>query len=121
MKQLMQIIKPAIRPIDLVKYSGASGDFNEVHTVLAKALEKGHPDLLVHGMFLMGWGSRAIEVWFPDRTLLHFKVRFQAPTYVGTHLIILGELVAENSGELIIKEQNGEIKLKGTFDLKEND
>lgn len=119
MTKLMSIAKSAIQPIDLVKYSGASGDFNEVHTVRDSAMEQGHPDVLVHGMFLMGWAGHAIEIWFPDQELQHFEVRFQAVTYPGTELVIHGEMVSAQSGYLVIQNNAGEIKLTGKFDLKE--
>lgn len=117
MKELPMIKKEAIKPIDLVKYSGASGDFNEIHTVPSLAQEKGLPDIIAHGMFLMGWAGEAISEWFPDYRLKFFKVRFQALTHPGTELAIVGT-AEKGKGEVIIKNLQGEIKLKGYFEFQ---
>lgn len=124
MRELPQVIKRPIEPIDLVKYAGASGDFNEIHTVFFSAKEKGHTDVIVHGMFLMGWCTQAIMEWFPHRKLHLFKVRFQAVTYPGVVLSINGKWADEVSdqrndhGEIEIIDNTGELKLTGYFELK---
>lgn len=118
MKKLAPIIKKTITAIDLVKYSGASGDFNEIHTVPAIAEEKGLADIIAHGMFVMGWAAAAIEEWFPEQQLKSFGVRFQAVTHPGTELVITGTMLTENEGEIFIKDQQDQPKLMGTFMLK---
>lgn len=118
MTELPAIIKKPIASIDLVKYSGASGDFNEIHTIPAIAEEKGLTAIIAHGMFVMGWAADAIEGWFPERRLLSFNVRFQAVTHPGTVLVITGTLLTENKGEIWIKEEQNHPKLMGTFVLK---
>lgn len=118
MTELPAIIKKPIAPIDLVKYSGASGDFNEIHTVPAIAEEKGFDDTIAHGMFVMGWAAAAVEEWFPDRQLQSFGVRFQAVTHPGTVLVINGSMLTDKEGEILIKDQQGQTKLMGTFVLK---
>ncbi|TWT06773.1 3-hydroxyacyl-ACP dehydratase [Planococcus sp. CPCC 101016] len=117
MKKLAPIIKKPITAIDLVKYSGASGDFNEIHTVSTIAKEKGLDDIIVHGMLVMGWAAAAIETWFPERQLKSFQVRFQAVTFPGTVFVITGMLLAEYEGEIQIKDQQDETKLIGAFTL----
>ena len=118
MKKLSTIIKKPIAAIDLVKYSGASGDFNEIHTIPTIAKENGMDDIIVHGMLLMGWAAAAIENWFPERQLKSFQVRFQAVAYPGTVLVIAGTLLTEIEGEIWIKDQQNHTKLMGTFILK---
>lgn len=118
MTELWTIIKKPISPIDLVKYAGASGDFNEIHTVPSTAEEKGFADIIAHGMFVMGWAAAAIEEWFPERQLASFTVRFQAITHPGTVLVITGTMVTENSGEILIKDQQDSTKLRGSFIVK---
>lgn len=121
MRKLAPIIKKPIAAIDLVKYSGASGDFNEIHTIPTIAQEKGLDDTIVHGMLVMGWAAAAIETWFPERQLKlkSFQVRFQAVTYPGTVFVITGMLLTDNEGEIVIKDQQDETKLTGTFTLED--
>lgn len=124
MSELPQVIKHPIEHIDLVKYAGASGDFNEIHTIPIIANEKGYTNVIVHGMFLMGWGTQVIMEWFPHRKIHLFKVRFQAVTYPGIVLTIKGRWTDQgggrenDNGEIEIIDQTGEIKLKGYFELK---
>jgi len=126
-KELPSIIKSPIEHIDLVKYAGASGDFNPIHTVSHIANEKKYPDVIVHGMFLMGWASQAIEEWFPNRRLRRFGVRFMAPTFPGESLVINGKFFVPdtkavvNLGSLEIVDSKGEIKLTGSFELSKGE
>jgi acyl dehydratase len=119
----MKIIeKEPIQPIELVEYSGASGDFNPIHTVPEAAKQKGHLDILAHGMYMMGLASQAIEGWFPDSKLQTFTVRFMAPTYPGIRFTIRGNFEKGDSvdvikGEIEIVDANEERKLKGTCEL----
>lgn len=117
MNELPVIRKQPLKPIDLVKYSGASGDFNEIHTVPSIAHEKGMKDIIAHGMFLMGWAGEAIAEWFPDRKLSRFKVRFQAVTHPGSELFISGTADGDK-GEITIKDSVGEVKLTGSFEIQ---
>lgn len=119
MKQLPVIHKDSIKPIDLVKYSGASGDFNEIHTVPEIAESKGLEKNIVHGMYLMGWATQAINEWFPEQEIARLKVRFQAITKPGERLQIAGIISAEGKGQLVMQNSEGEKKLSGSFELKE--
>ncbi len=123
MKQLPLIKKLPIEAIDLVRYSGASGDFNEIHTVPSKALSKGFPNIIAHGMLLMGWCTGAINEWFPTRKLHQFKVRFQSVVTPGMELTMRGRWEERNNGhdygEIELIDLNGEIKLAGSFVLKQ--
>lgn len=120
MRELPLIKKPPIKVIDLVKYSGASGDFNEIHTVQSVANEKGYPDVIAHGMFLMGWCAEAIQEWFPNRKLRVFTVRFQSIVLPGVELIINGHWQEDgiDRGEIELSDIEGEIKLQGYFELE---
>lgn len=46
-------LEPVSR-MDLIKYSGASGDFNPIHTVDEEATKAGLPGIIAHGMWTMG-------------------------------------------------------------------
>ena len=52
--ELPEIIIPAIEHMDLVRYAGASGDFNLIHTDPKKAVEFGLDGTIAHGMYVMG-------------------------------------------------------------------
>jgi len=117
-QKLPDIHKNPLAPIDMVRYSGASGDFNEIHTVPKVARSKGLKDPIVHGMLLMGWAAAAIDEWFPDRKRAKFTVRFVGMAHAGEAFVIEGILTTENAGELQIKDASGTGKLVGSFEME---
>jgi len=48
---------------DLVRYAGASGDFNPIHWSDRVATSVGLPGVIAHGMFTMALAARALDVW----------------------------------------------------------
>ena len=72
---------------DLVKYAGASGDFNPMHHDDEKARAAGLPSVFGHGMFSMGLLGRAITDYVGIGNLKTFSVRFTKQTWPGETLV----------------------------------
>jgi acyl dehydratase len=53
----------AVRRSDLVRYAGASGDFNPIHWSDRVATSVGLPGVIAHGMFTMALAARAVGEW----------------------------------------------------------
>ena len=69
--------------LDLVKYAGASGDFNVIHWNERLARSVGLPDVIAHGMFTMAQAGRFVTEWAGDPgAVLDFGVRFSAMVQV---------------------------------------
>jgi acyl dehydratase len=68
---------------DLVRYAGASGDFNPIHWSDRVATKVGLPGVIAHGMFTMALVGRAVTEWAgaPD-AVVDFGVRFTRPVVV---------------------------------------
>ena len=68
-----------VRREDLVRYAGASGDFNPIHYSDHVATEMGLPGVIAHGMLTMALAGRAASEWAggPDR-VVELSVRFTA-------------------------------------------
>ncbi|MGC4893894.1 MaoC family dehydratase [Micromonospora sp. DT31] len=68
---------------DLVRYAGASGDFNPIHWSDRTATGVGLPGVIAHGMFTMALVGRAVAAWAgaPD-AVVDFGVRFTRPVVV---------------------------------------
>ncbi|MGC0422265.1 MaoC family dehydratase [Embleya sp. AB8] len=67
----------------LVRYAGASGDFNPIHWNGRFAAEVGLPDVIAHGMFTMAEAARVVTDWLGDPgALIEFGVRFTKPVVV---------------------------------------
>ena len=68
---------------DLVRYAGASGDFNPIHWNERVATEVGLPGVIAHGMFTMALAGRALVEWLGDPgAVVEFSVRFTKPVPV---------------------------------------
>jgi acyl dehydratase len=85
---------------DLVRYAGASGDFNPIHWNERIATEVGLPDVIAHGMYTMALAGRAVTDWTGDPTaLVEYNVRFGRPVVVpdddrGAEVTVTGKVGA---------------------------
>ncbi|GAA1946164.1 MaoC family dehydratase [Amycolatopsis minnesotensis] len=67
----------------LVRYAGASLDFNPIHWNERFAKEVGLPDIIGHGMLTMALGGRFVTDWLGDPgRLVDYSVRFTRPVVV---------------------------------------
>ena len=67
----------------LVRYAGASGDFNSIHYRDDVAVEVGLPGVLAHGMLTMGLAIQPVVDWIGDPgKVLDYSVRFTRPVLV---------------------------------------
>ncbi len=65
--------------LDLVKYAGASGDFNVIHWNERIARSVGLPNVIAHGMYTMAQAGRYVSEWAGDPgAVTEFGVRFSA-------------------------------------------
>lgn len=68
---------------NLVRYAGASGDFNVIHWSERQAKGVGLPDVIAHGMLTMATAGRVVTDWVGDPgRVLSYGVRFSAPVVV---------------------------------------
>ena len=87
---------------DLVRYAGASGDFNIIHWNERTALSVGLPGVIAHGMLTMGHAIRVVTQWIgnPAR-VVDYQVRFTRPVVVpdtaaGVDVTFTGKITAVN-------------------------
>jgi acyl dehydratase len=125
--ELPALHKEPITYTQLVKYAGASGDFNPIHTVIPVAEQAGLGGVIAHGMLIMGMAGQAIGQWFPRQDLRLFHVRFSAMTRPGEEIVVKGrvlERVTAMNGEprlsceVTAENAQGEIKLRGAFQVR---
>jgi acyl dehydratase len=65
--------------LDLVKYAGASGDFNPIHWSERIARSVGLPGVIAHGMYTMAQAGKFVADWAGDPgAVTEFGVRFSA-------------------------------------------
>jgi acyl dehydratase len=72
-----------LRREDLVRYAGASGDFNPIHWNDRMAAALGLPGVIAHGMLTMASAARVVTDWLDDPAdLVEYGVRFTKPVVV---------------------------------------
>lgn len=119
------IQKEQITHTQLVRYAGASGDFNPIHTVVPFAQEKaGFDDVIAHGMLIMGFVGQAIGSWVPVEHLTKYSVRFKAVTRPGEKIRVTGHIVGETDSvwicEAAAKNEQGEVKVSAKFHVRKD-
>ncbi|WP_018720686.1 MaoC family dehydratase [Salinispora fenicalii] len=68
---------------DLIRYAGASGDFNPIHWSDRIATSVGLPGVIAHGMFTMALVGRAVAEWAGAAdAVVDYGVRFTRPVVV---------------------------------------
>ena len=114
-----------IRRVDLVKYAGASGDFNPIHWNERFAQSVGLPDVIAHGMFTMAEAIRVVTDWCGDPGMVvEYSVRFTKPVVVpdgvdeesGARLTVTGKIGAVNEDRTVrvdLTAVSGEEKVLG--------
>jgi acyl dehydratase len=68
---------------DLVRYAGASGDFNPIHWSERFAIGVGLPNVIGHGMLTMALAARVLTTWTGDPSaVIGYSARFTRPVVV---------------------------------------
>lgn len=97
----------------LVRYAGASGDFNAIHYRDDVAAEVGLPGVLAHGMLTMGLAVQPVVNWLGDRGWVSdYQVRFTRPVLVDPQQ---GAEVHVEAKVGAVDEQEARIDLTVTF------
>ena len=115
------VVKHALTRTDLVKYAGASGDLNPMHTDEVAAQAAGLPSVFGHGMFSMGLLGRALTDYVGIGNLASYQVRFTKQTWPGEVLVSAITVTAkrEEDGQKLIElncslaNLAGEVKVEG--------
>ncbi|GAA1554016.1 MaoC family dehydratase [Kribbella lupini] len=106
---------------DLVRYAGASGDFNPIHWNDRMAAALGLPGVIAHGMLTMASAARVVTDWLDDPAdLVEYGVRFTKPVVVpdddkGATVTFSAKVdkVADGLAEIDITALAGEEKVLG--------
>jgi acyl dehydratase len=106
---------------DLVRYAGASGDYNPMHHDEIKAKAAGQPSVFGHGMFSMGFLGSAITDYVGVGNVTRYRVRFSRQTWpdeqLSTKVVVTGK--REEGGKHLVDldvrlvNQDGEEKVVG--------
>jgi acyl dehydratase len=115
------VLRHTLERTDLVRYAGASGDYNPMHHDEVKAQAAGQPSVFGHGMFSMGLLGTALTDFLGVGNLTRYQVRFSRQTWPGeqlsTRIVVVGKRVEGGRHlvdvECILSNENGEEKVSG--------
>ena len=109
----------------LVRYAGASGDFNPIHYRDDVAAAVGLPGVLAHGMLTMGLAVETIVPWLGDSgRILEYGVRFTRPVVVdpeeGAQLRIVAKVgaVDDDSARIDLTVTHNETTVLGKAQVR---
>ena len=105
-----QALEPKTFPVTraaLVRYAGASGDFNPIHWSDRVATAVGLPGVIAHGMFTMALVARAVAEWTGGAEVVELGGKFTNPVVVpdddaGTTVTVAGAVKSVADGLVTI-------------------
>jgi acyl dehydratase len=128
-------MSPAVRPgdtgpeysvgpltrTDIVRYAGASGDFNPIHHDELFAQSAGLPSVMAHGMLSAGLLGSFLTRWFGAGSVRRFKVRFRDRVWPGDVLSARGKVASVQDGravlELELVRQDAAVVVSGSAEV----
>lgn len=122
--EIAPLVNVPIKHTQLVRYAGASGDFNPLHTDPEVGLKVGTGGPIAHGMLIMGFlGHFVSDFLGGPGALRRFGVRFQSMTRHDDVITCSGVITKkyEQDGQHFIeasiaaKDEKGDTKASGSF------
>ncbi len=115
------VVTHVLTRTDLVRYAGASGDYNPMHHDEILATQAGQPSVFGHGMFSMGLLGTALTAYVGADNLASYRVRFSKQTWPGEKLetrIVVKQKRTEGTRNLVdlecsLANADGEVKVVG--------
>lgn len=112
---------------DIVRYAGASGDFNPLHHDEVLAQSVGLKSVFAMGLLHGGYMTKLLTDLASPDTIRRYKVRFKGQVYPGDTLTFQATVddIKERDGErivrlaLVVSSANGDVVIEGDADLVE--
>jgi acyl dehydratase len=114
---LKEIQLDPVDRITLIKYAGASGDYNPIHTIDEEAKKAGLPGIIAHGMWTMGNLAKLFTDFYEEGFIQDYTIRFRGMVFLNDVVTLQAELAEENENNLrfLVRaiNQNGNEVIKG--------
>jgi acyl dehydratase len=118
-----KLVKSPVSHLQLVRYAGASGDFNPLHTDPKIGELIGVGGIIAHGMLIMGFVGQLLSDYVGPTGLRKLGVRFKGMTRLDDVITCTGIITEKYeadgesriAGKVQATDQNGEVKVAGTF------
>ena len=122
-EELPPVVVENLSRTDLVRYAGASGDFNPIHHDEEFAHVAGQPSVFGHGMLTAAFVGRCVTDFVGPDSLRRLKVRFATRVWPGDTIVSMGKVTRKYEadgerridGEVQAVNQKGEVAVSGSF------
>lgn len=121
--EIPKLVTAPVTHLQLVRYAGASGDFNPLHTDPKIGEMIGTGGIIAHGMLIMGFVGQMLSDYVGPQALKKFGVRFKGMTHLDDEITCTGTITEKYeedgegriAGKMQAEDQNGDVKVTGTF------
>jgi acyl dehydratase len=122
-QELAPFVVEKLTRTDLVRYAGASGDFNPIHHDEEFARLAGNPTVFGHGMLTAGFVGKCVTDFVGVENLRRYRVRFATRVWPGDTITCSGRVTRRYEeqgekridGEVQATNQKGEVAVSGSF------
>lgn len=108
--------------MDLIKYSGASGDFNPIHTIDEDAKKAGLPGIIAHGMWTMGNLAKLFTPYYEEGFVKDYAIRFAGMVFINDVVTLKADFKEKNDNvltfDVVAENQKGNAVIKGTINFQ---
>lgn len=117
------VVAANITRTQIVKYAGASGDFNPIHHDELYAIRAGNDRVFAMGMMTAGFLSHMVTDWVGDGNIRRYKVRFATRIWPGDTVTCKGKITKKYTrdgknyieADVFAENQNSEKAIVGTI------
>ncbi len=118
-----KLVKSPVTHLQLVRYAGASGDFNPLHTDAKIGEMLGIGGIIAHGMLVMGFVGQMLSDYVGPLALRKFSARFKGMTHLDDVITCSGTITEKYetdgegriAGKVQAADQHGDVKVMGSF------
>lgn len=90
---------PPVTRLQLIKYAGASGDYNPIHTIDEAAEAAGLSGVIAHGMLTAATMGLPFSPYLEHGYVKELEVRFSGMVYVGDEVIVSARVAGKEDSE----------------------
>lgn len=114
---LEEITLAPVSRLDLIKYAGASGDYNPIHTIDEEAKKAGLSGIIAHGMWTMGNLTKLFSPFYEEGFIEDYSIRFKGMVFLDDVLTLKANAQEVDEERIHFKvvavNQDGDEVIKG--------
>lgn len=118
-ESLKEVILAPVSRLDLIKYAGASSDYNPIHTIDEEAEKAGLSGIIAHGMWTMGNLAKLFSPYYEEGFIRDYTIRFKGMVFLEDVLTLKAILREKSDTQMdftvLAVNQGGKEVIKGSI------